>query len=203
MRIYSLQDFIKYLDVNGELIRVKTEVDAKLETTEISIRPLQKGMSALLFENVKGFKFPLAMNVLASDKRIELALGRHPDQLGEELITFMEEAMPPKPKVLLKHRGITKRLFSTLPRTTYKPTSQEVVSQTNLDELPITTCWPEDGGPFLTLPQVFTYDPHDGKRNVGIYRMHVFDGQTTGMHWQIQKGGGFHYYQAKKLGKEF
>jgi 4-hydroxy-3-polyprenylbenzoate decarboxylase len=203
MRIYSLQDFIKYLDVNGELIRIKTEVDAKLETTEISIRALQKGMPALLFENVKGFRFPLAMNVLASDKRIELALGRHPDQLGEELITFMEEAMPPKPKVFLKHRGITKRLFSTLPRTTYKPTSQEVVSQANLDELPITTCWPEDGGPFLTLPQVFTYDPHDGKRNVGIYRMQVFDGQTTGMHWQIQKGGGFHYYQAKKLGKEF
>ncbi len=203
MRIYSLQDFIKYLDVNGELIRIKTEVDAKLEVTEISIRALQKGMPALLFENVKGFRFPLAMNVLASDKRIELALGRHPDQLGEELITFMEEAMPPKPKVFLKHRGITKRLFSTLPRTTCKPTSQEVVSQLNLDELPITTCWPEDGGPFLTLPQVFTYDPHDGKRNVGIYRMHVFDGQTTGMHWQIQKGGGFHYYQAKKLGKEF
>ncbi len=203
MRIYSLQDFIKYLDVNGELIRIKTEVDAKLEATEISIRALQKGMPALLFENVKGFRFPLAMNVLASDKRIELALGRHPDQLGEELITFMEEAMPPKPKVFLKHRGITKRLFSTLPKTTYKPTSQEIVSQLNLDELPITTCWPEDGGPFLTLPQVFTYDPHDGKRNVGIYRMHVFDGQTTGMHWQIQKGGGFHYYQAKKLGKEF
>jgi 4-hydroxy-3-polyprenylbenzoate decarboxylase len=203
MRIYSLQDFIKYLDVNGELIRIKTEVDARLEVTEISIRALQKGMPALLFENVKGSQFPLAMNVLASDKRIELALGRHPDQLGEELITFMEEAMPPKPKVFLKHRGITKRLFSTLPRTTYKPTSQEVVSQLNLDELPVTTCWPEDGGPFLTLPQVFTYDPHDGKRNVGIYRMQVFDGQTTGMHWQIQKGGGFHYYQAKKLGKEF
>jgi 4-hydroxybenzoate decarboxylase subunit C len=203
MRIYSLQDFIKYLDVNGELIRIKTEVDARLEAAEISIRALQKGMPALLFENVKGSRFPLAMNVLASDKRIELALGKHPDQLGEELITFMEEAMPPKPKVFLKHPGITKRLFSTFTRTTYKPTSQEVVSQLNLDELPITTCWPEDGGPFLTLPQVFTYDPHDGKRNVGIYRMHVFDGQTTGMHWQIQKGGGFHYYQAKKLGKEF
>jgi 4-hydroxybenzoate decarboxylase subunit C len=204
MRIYSLQDFIKYLDKNGELIRIKTEIDARLEATEISIRALKKGMPALLFENVKGgSRFPLAMNVLASDKRIELALGKHPDQLGEELITFMEEAMPPKPKVFFKHAGITKRLFSTFTRTTYKPTSQEVISQPNLDELPIITSWPEDGGPFLTLPQVFTYDPHDGKRNVGIYRMQVFDGQTTGMHWQIQKGGGFHYYQAKKSGKEF
>ena len=203
MRIYSLQDFIKYLDQNGELVRIKTEVDARLEVTEISIRALQEGKPALLFENVKGSKFPLAMNVLASDKRIELALGKHPDRLGEELITFMEEAMPPGPKVFFKHPGITKLIFSTLPRTTYKPTSQEVVGHSNLNELPVITSWPEDGGPFITLPQVFTYDPHDGKRNVGMYRMQVFDGQTTGMHWQIQKGGGFHFYQAKKSGKEF
>ena len=203
MRIYSLQDFIKYLDLNGELIRIKAEVDARLEVTEISIRALKEGMPALLFENVKGAKFPLAMNVLASDKRIELALGKHPDQLGEELITFMEEAMPPKPKVFFKHAGITKRIFSTLPKKTCRPTSQEVVINPDLNDIPVITSWPEDGGPFITLPQVFTYDPHDGKRNVGMYRMQIFDGQTTGMHWQIQKGGGFHYYQARKLGREF
>ncbi|MBS1258950.1 MAG: 4-hydroxybenzoate decarboxylase subunit C [Candidatus Scalindua arabica] len=203
LKIYSLQDFIKYLDSNGELIRIKTEVDARLEVTEISIRALKEGMPALLFENVKGAKFPLAMNVLASDKRIELALGKHPDRLGEELITFMEDAMPPGPKVFFKHAGITKRIFSTLPRKTCSPTSQEVVINPDLNDIPIITSWPEDGGPFITLPQVFTYDPHDGKRNVGMYRMQIFDGQTTGMHWQIQKGGGFHYYQARKLGREF
>ncbi len=203
MKIYSLQDFIKYLDSNGELIRIKAEVDARLEVTEISIRALKEGMPALLFENVKGAKFPLAMNVLASDKRIELALSKHPDRLGEELITFMEEAMPPKPKVFFKHAGITKRIFSTLPKKTCRPTSQEVVINPDLNDIPVITSWPEDGGPFITLPQVFTYDPHDGKRNVGMYRMQIFDGQTTGMHWQIQKGGGFHYYQARKLGREF
>ena len=203
MKIYSLQDFIKYLDSNGELIRIKAEVDARLEVTEISIRALKEGMPALLFENVKGAKFPLAMNVLASDKRIELALGKHPDQLGEELITFMEDAMPPGPKVFFKHAGITKRLFSTLPKKTCRPTSQEVVTNPDLNDIPVITSWPEDGGPFITLPQIFTYDPHDGKRNVGMYRMQIFDGQTTGMHWQIQKGGGFHYYQARKLGREF
>ena len=203
MRIYSLQDFIKYLDLNGELIRIKAEVDARLEVTEISIRALKEGMPALLFENVKGAKFPLAMNVLASDKRIELALGKHPDQLGEELITFMEDAMPPGPKVFFKHAGITKRIFSTLPKKTCRPTSQEVVTNPDLNDIPVITSWPEDGGPFITLPQIFTYDPHDGKRNVGMYRMQIFDGQTTGMHWQIQKGGGFHYYQARKLGREF
>jgi len=203
MRIYSLQDFIKYLDSNGELIRIKAEVDARLEVTEISIRALKEGMPALLFENVKGAKFPLAMNVLASDKRIELALGKHPDQLGEELITFMEDAMPPGPKVFFKHAGITKRIFSTLPKKTCRPTSQEVVINPDLNDIPVITSWPEDGGPFITLPQVFTYDPHDGKRNVGMYRMQIFDGQTTGMHWQIQKGGGFHYYQARKMDREF
>ena len=203
MRIYSLQDFIKYLDLNGELIRIKAEVDARLEVTEISTRALKEGMPALLFENVKGAKFPLAMNVLASDKRIELALGKHPDQLGEELITFMEDAMPPGPKVFFKHAGITKRIFSTLPKKTCRPTSQEVVINPDLNDIPVITSWPEDGGPFITLPQVFTYDPHDGKRNVGMYRMQIFDGQTTGMHWQIQKGGGFHYYQARKMDREF
>lgn len=203
MKIYSLQDFIRYLDSNGELIRIKAEVDARLEVTEISIRALQEGMPALLFENVKGAKFPLAMNVLASDKRIELALGKHPDRLGEELITFMEEAMPPRPKVFFKHAGITRRIFSALPRKTCRPTSQEVVVNPDLNDIPVITSWPEDGGPFITLPQVFTYDPHDGKRNVGMYRMQVFDGRTTGMHWQIQKGGGFHFYQAKKLGRKF
>ncbi len=139
MRIYSLQDFIKYLDQNGELVRIKTEVAARLEVTEISIRALQEGKPALLFENVKGSKFPLAMNVLASDKRIELALGKHPDQLGKELITFMEDAMPPHPKVFFKHPGITKRIFSALPKKTCRPTSQEVVTDPDLNDMPIIT----------------------------------------------------------------
>lgn len=203
MRIYSLQDFIRYLEKNGELIRIKAEVDPCLEAAEISIRALQRGMPALLFENVKNSQFPLAMNILASEKRIELALGKHPEQLGEELIAFMEDAMPPKPGMLLRHHGIIKRLLCTFPKKAFRPLSQEVVCKPNLLELPVITCWPEDGGPFITLPQVFTYDPHNGKRNVGMYRMQVFDSQTTGMHWQIQKGGGFHYYQSQKTGKEF
>ncbi len=204
MRIYSLQDFLKYLEKNGELVRVKVEVDAALEASEIAIRALNEGMPAILFENIKGARYPLAMNVLASDKRIELALGKHPDKLGEELIHFMEDAMPPKPKVFLENIEVTKRIYSALPKNSRNSTSQEnVISCPNLNEMPVTTSWPEDGGPFITLPQVFTYDPHTGKRNVGMYRMQVFDNKTTGMHWQIQKGGGFHFYQAKKIGKEF
>ena len=89
------------------------------------------------------------MNVLASDKRIELALGKHPDRLGEELITFMEEVMPPGPKVFFKHPGITKRIFSALPPKTCRPTSQEVVINPDLNDIPVITSWPEDGGPLL------------------------------------------------------
>jgi len=203
MKIYSLQDFVAYLENNGELVRVKTEIDPKLEAAEVSIRALQQGMPALLFEKVKGSPFPLAMNILASSRRIELALGKHPEQLGEELIAFMEEAMPPKPAVFYKHPGMMRRLFSTFPKTSFAPPSQEMSMEPGLNRLPVITCWPEDGGPFITLPQVFTYDPVNGKRNVGMYRMQVFDGRTTGMHWQIQKGGGFHYFKARKMGKEF
>ncbi len=203
MRIDSLQDFLRYLEQNGELARVKMEVDSKFEAAEISIRALKEGKPAILFENVKGAKFPLAMNALASDKRIEMALGKDPDQLGKELITFMEAAMPPKPSLPFKYPDMAKRFFSTLTKRACHPHSQENVTQPDMNSLPVITCWPDDGGPFVTLPQVFTYDPHDGKRNVGMYRMQVFDANTTGMHWQIQKGGGFHFYQAKKLGKEF
>lgn len=204
MKINSLQDFVRYLEKNGELIRIGCEVDANLEAAEISIRALKAGMPALLFENIKGARYPLAMNVLASDRRIELALGKHPDELGGELIGFMEEAMPPGPRVFLKNPGITRRIVSAIPKGAFGPLSQaNIMYRPNLGELPVITCWPEDGGPFVTLPQVFTYDPHSRKRNVGMYRMQVFDNNTTGMHWQIQKGGGFHYFQARKLGREF
>jgi 4-hydroxybenzoate decarboxylase subunit C len=96
-----------------------------------------------------------------------------------------------------------RRFLSSRPRRVTRALSQEVVDRPDLETLPNIKCWPKDGGKFITLPQVFTYDPRDGKRNVGMYRMHVFDKTTTGMHWQIQKGGGFHYFQADKLNKPF
>ncbi|MDL1891322.1 UbiD family decarboxylase, partial [Sphingobacteriales bacterium CHB3] len=130
-------------------------------------------------------------------------LNKHPEQLGEELIRFMMDAMPPKPSVLWKHKPIVGRFLKTRNKSVSSALVQEVVEEPNLDELPILTCWPEDGGRFVTLPQVVTYDPRNGKRNIGMYRMHVFDKQTTGMHWQIQKGGGFHYYEAERLGQDF
>jgi len=203
MLFKTIGDFARYLESIGELHRVKVEVDSELEVSEIAVRALLEKRPAQLFENVKGAKFPLAMNLLASERRIELALGKHPDQLGEELIHFVEAAMPPKPRLIFDHWPMVKRFLAARPKRSWRALSQEIVAEPNLAQLPIQKCWPDDGGRFITLGQVFTYDPRDGRRNVGMYRMQVYDERTTGMHWQIQKGGGFHYYQAQKLNREF
>jgi menaquinone biosynthesis decarboxylase len=196
-------EFIRYLDSVKELKIIKAEVDAELEITEIAIRALRQGMPALLFENVKGSRYPLAINILASERRIELALGKHPDQLGEELLAFADSMIPPTLRSISRNRSMIWRGVASRPKQVSGGLAQEVFGPPNLDALPITKCWPRDGGRFITLPQVFTYDPRTGKRNVGMYRMHVFNKSTTGMHWQIQKGGGFHYFQADKINRPF
>jgi len=119
------------------------------------------------------------------------------------LIHFLEKVFPPTLKNLVKQKSTVKRLLKTKPKIVSSGISQEITEDPNLDKLPIQVCWKNDGGRFITYPQVITYHPVTGRRNIGIYRMHVFDKQTTGMHWQIQKGGGFHYYYSEKFGKDF
>lgn len=199
----ALREYVKLLDTNGELHHTSVPIDPALELTEVSMRAHKEGKPALLVEHPGNSSFPLLVNHYASARRIELALGRHPDAIGEELIHFLERAMPPTFKLLTENRPIIKRFFNSRPKYLSSGISQEVTGPPDLDKLPVQLCWPDDGGRFITYGQVFTYDPRDGKRNIGIYRMHVFDKSTTGMHWQIQKGGGFHFYHAEKLGKEF
>ncbi|MGD0338687.1 MAG: menaquinone biosynthesis decarboxylase [Bacteroidota bacterium] len=196
---HTLPHFLHYLESIGELQRIRVEVDPVLEITEIARRSQLEGRPALFFERVKGSPYPLAINIFSSDRRIELALGKHPQQLGEELITFIEKIMPLKPITLVKSRKMVGRFYKARPERIKKAPSQNIVEDPDLNQLPILKCWPGDGGRFITLPQVFTCDPRNGKRNVGMYRLHVFDKSTTGIHWQIQKGGGFHYFQAEKL----
>jgi len=202
MKFLSLGEFVQYLDSVGEIHRVKVEVDPKLELTEIATRALDEEKPALIFERVKGSRFPLALNLYSSERRIELALGRHPEQIGAELIAFLENAMPPTLDALWNNRPLLRRFVSARTRTAFGALSQQIVSKLSLDDLPVQVCWPEDGGRFITLGQVLTYDPVSQRRNTGIYRMQVYDGTTTGMHWQLQKGGGFHYYQAERLGRD-
>ena len=198
----SLSKFLTRLEHEGGLHRITAEVDPQLEAAEIAVRSMQQGGKALLFERVKGSRFPLAMNVLSSDRRIELALGSDPATLGHQLMHLVEQVMPPKPKQIWEAaRPLFPRLFSTRVRRTSPEEPRHAFDKVDLDQLPILQTWPDDGGKFITLPQVFTYDPRTGKRNLGMYRVHIFGPNETGMHWQIQKGGGFHYHQAEAMNR--
>jgi len=202
MSFPAFGEFVRSLESAGDLQHVRIEVDPHLEITEIATRGLKEGRPALFFENVKGSAYPLVINSFASEQRIEHALGKNPQQIGEELIGFVERLMPPKLDVLWKNRSMLKRFLLARAGTSFSGVAQQLMEGPDLSRLPIQTCWPKDGGRFITLGQVFTHDPIDKKRNVGIYRLHVYESATTGMHWQIQKGGGFHYNRSEILGKD-
>ncbi len=198
---HTLQEFLAYLESQGQLKRIALEVDPYLEMTEISQRSLRENGPALFFEKVKGSPYPAVMNILSSEKRIELALGVHPEELGEKLVTFFDRMMPPNLKTIFQFKSFAGRFLNLRPKFVREAASQEIHDFPNLQTLPVLHCWPDDGGKFITLPQVITKDPLTGKRNVGMYRMQVFNNSSTGIHWQIQKGGGFHFYQNEKLNK--
>ena len=195
----NLRAYLNALEKEGELRRVTVEVDPELEITEIATRVVKEQGPALLFERVKGSNYPVAINMFASQKRIEMALGRHPGALGEEIKHFMERLSPPSIGAVWEHRAFLHRLLSFRLAKARKRPCQEVIEQPpDLSVLPVLKCWPRDGGRFLTLPMVYTQDPDTGHRNLGMYRIQIFNKDTTGMHWQIQKGGAFHYHQAEK-----
>jgi 4-hydroxy-3-polyprenylbenzoate decarboxylase len=189
------------LEGAGDLKRVRVEVDPRFEIAEIAQRAVREEGPALLFENVKGSRFPLAINFLGTFARIERAIGMHPEALGERLVRFAEELNPPTLDRLWAARDFYPRLLAFRPMRTRGGCAQEVVDRApDLTQLPVITCWPLDGGPFITFPLVMTRHPRTGKSNVGIYRMQVYNGTSTGMHWQIHKGGGFHYRAAEQQG---
>jgi len=199
----DFQSYLHTLEKEGELHRTEVEIDPYLELTEVVIRSHRERKPALLILHPKNSRFPLVVNHYAGQKRIELALGKHPEQIGEELINFIDKIFPPTLNGLINNQSMIRRFLKSRVKFVSSGISQECIVKPNLDELPIQTCWPKDGGRFITYGQVVTYHPFNNKRNMGIYRMHVFDKSTTGMHWQIQKGGGFHYYYSEKIGKDF
>ena len=154
-----------------------------------------------MFERVRGSSYPIAANVLGSARRCAWALGDEPEAIGERLLATAESILPPTPRALWAARRTLAggRNFRT--RRSRRAAWREAPGLT-LDDLPVLTCWPGDGGPFITFPLVLTVHPDTGQRNLGIYRMHVFDGRTTGMHWQIMKGGGYHYAEAERRNRE-
>ena len=191
----DLREFIRALEEKGELKRIPFEVDPVLEITEFADRAVKRGGPALLFEKPKGSSVPVLINAFASMRRMEIALEvASVDEVARRISEFLEVRMPQGLIGKLKMLPKLVKLSGSLPRTVKSGPCREVVREgekASLAELPILKCWPEDGGRFITLPIVITKDPHTGIRNVGMYRMHVYDERTTGMHWHAHKVGQF------------
>lgn len=196
----SLRSFLDLLTRENEIITIKAEVDPYLELAEIHRRVIAEGGPALLFDRVKGSRYPVVTNLFGTARRIELAFGPKPEALVRDLVHIAESVLPPRPAELWKHRAIALDLLKLgTTKTGRTPITQVVDRPARLDQLPVLTTWQEDGGPFITLPLVYTENPVTKKHNLGTYRMQIYDARTTGLHWQIQKGGGFHYQEAERL----
>ena len=194
----NLRTFLDELHRDGELAIVEAPVSASLEIAEIHRRVIAAGGPALVFTHVKGSEFPVATNLFGTAQRAELAFGRRPERLIKRLVGLAETLLPPTLGKIWGARDLAFDALSVgMKSRPQGPVVDTVTNEVRLDELPVLTTWPEDGGPFITLPLVYTKHPTTGIPNLGMYRLQVHDPRTTGMHWQIGKGGGFHYAVAE------
>jgi len=201
----DLREFIRALDKHGELKRIPFEVDPVLEITEFADRSVKSGGPALLFEKPKGSDIPVLINAFASMRRMEIALEvssveEIAGRISELLAMQKPEGLLGKLKMLPKLAD----LASIFPKTVSSGPCKDVIrhkGKFDLNYLPVLQCWPQDAGRFITLPMVFSRNPDTGKRNCGCYRLQVFDGSTTGMHWQTHKQGAEHYRRMRAAGE--
>ena len=205
MAYKNLSDFINYLEQEDELIRITEFVSPELEITEITDRISKNNGKSLLFENT-GFDFPVLINAFGSEKRMSMAIGvDNLDEVGAKMQEIFSKLVAPAKGVInkLKMLPLLNSFSGLMPKEIKGrgDCQQIIMKEPDLSRLPVLKCWPEDGGPFITLPVVHTIDPNNGIRNVGMYRMQVFDKKTTGMHWHLHKNSARHYNDYKKLGK--
>jgi 4-hydroxy-3-polyprenylbenzoate decarboxylase len=200
MPYYSLADFVEVLERRGELKRIIHPVKVQLEITEIADRVMKSGGPALLFENVVGKQIPVLINAFGSAQRMALALGvADIEEIAREIQKLIQTKPPKSLRDKLNLLGELIRLAGIPPKIVKDGPCQEVVHrEPDLGILPVLTCWPGDAGPFITLPMVFSKDPLSGTRNVGLYRMQIFDQRTTGMHWHLHKVGARHFQRQKE-----
>ncbi|MHC1571655.1 MAG: menaquinone biosynthesis decarboxylase [Methanosarcinales archaeon] len=202
MAFSDLREFMALLEERGLLKRVSVEVDPFLEITEIVGRLVKSGGCAVLFENVKGYDVPVLANLFGSMERICLALGVDDlDDVGRRIEELLRFDVPGGLRGGLRMLSRLREFAGFKPRIVKTGPCKEVVlrgGDASLDRFPILTCWPGDGGPFITLPLVFTKNPRTGRQNVGMYRMQKFDSSTTGMHWQIHKHGARDFEDAEE-----
>ncbi len=208
MAYKSLTDFIQVLEKAGELIRIKEYVNPELEITEVTDRvsKMPGGGKALLFENT-GTDFPLLINAFGSDKRMGLALNvENLDDIANEIEVLFKNLSSPKKNIFEKLKLLPElgKVAAYMPKVVSgRGKSQELVQENpDLTKFPVLKCWPADGGKFITLPMVISKDPITNIRNVGMYRLQVFDKDLTGMHWHKHKVGARHFEEYKKLDKK-
>jgi 4-hydroxy-3-polyprenylbenzoate decarboxylase len=196
----SLAEFVQVLERAGELRRIAHPVKAELEITEIADRVMKSAGPALLFENVAGKSMPVLINAFGSLKRMALALGVNDvEEIAADIAKLIQTKPPKSFKDKFHLLGELVKLAGIPPKIVKEGPCQEVIERApDLNLLPVLTCWPGDAGPFITLPMVFSKDPVKGTRNVGLYRMQVFDQRTTGMHWHLHKVGARHYQRQKE-----
>jgi 4-hydroxy-3-polyprenylbenzoate decarboxylase len=200
MAYNSLTEFVQVLAQQGELKRITYPVKAELEIAEIADRVMKSNGPALLFENVIDKKISLLINAFGSMKRMALALGVNDvEEIAREIEKLIRIKPPKSIRDKLSLLGELIRLAGIPPKIVKDAACREtILREPDLGMLPVLTCWPGDAGPFITLPMVFTKDPRTGTRNVGLYRMQVFDGRTTGMHWHLHKVGARHFLHQKE-----
>jgi len=200
----DLRDWISALDRAGELRRIRAEVDPILEITEITDRVSKSpdGGPALLFENVKGYRgWHVLINQFGSARRMRMALGVDSlDEIAARIHHFLDVKSPEGLLEKIKMLPMLAEMGKFFPKTVSSGPCKEVIRRDDFDllHMPVLQCWPKDAGRFITLPCVITRDPKTGKRNVGMYRMQVYDARTAGMHWQRQKVGAEHYRDAMR-----
>lgn len=194
----DLRAFLSFLEERGQLHRITVPISPELEMTEIADRCVKGGGPALLFERVEGSQWPVVMNLFGSPQRMAWALGvSRLDELSgrvRQLLALLQNP-PTQLGEKLRALGTLAQMAGSQPRLVHKAPCQEVVLQgeaATLSRIPALKCWPQDGGPYITMPLVITRHPRTGQRNVGIYRMQLFDGRTTAMHWQLHKDGAQH-----------
>lgn len=201
----DLRTFLRALEKAKELVRVPFEVDPYLEVTEFADRAVKQQKPALLFDKPKGSDIPLAINLFASMRRMQIALDvDDTEEIAARISGFLQLQKPESLVDKLKLLPKLKEISSAFPRTVKDGPCKEVIAHESfsLEEFPILHCWPGDAGRFITLPMVFSRNPETGKRNCGMYRMQVFDERTTGMHWQKHKQGAEHYRRLVAEGKQ-
>ena len=181
---------------------VEAPVDPRLEVAEIHRRVIAAGGPALLFTHPKGADFPVVTNLFGTPRRAERAFGANASRFIRRAVELAQTILPPTPAKLWGARDMLAAAARVgLKRRRFGPVMEVVTEAPRLDRLPVLTCWPEDGGPFVTLPLVLTAHPDGLGTNLGMYRLQVHDPASTGMHWQIGKGGGFHYDVAERRGE--